>query len=108
MVGTSFRFVSANAWSEETPNNKPGITIDNILAQVISPSPLLTSTLIFLFQAADGRTEAFCEGSKLSVTVKDALTNEALENVTATILRLDDGEEQVLHKTQDMCCCSPR
>ena len=27
--------------------------------------------------------------------VNDALTNEALENVTATILRLDDGEEQV-------------
>ena len=29
------------------------------------------------------------------MTVNDALTNEALENVTATILRLDDGEEQV-------------
>ena len=27
--------------------------------------------------------------------VNDALTNDALENVTATILRLDDGEEQV-------------
>merc|ERR1712212_361769 len=38
----------------------------------------------------------FCEGSKLSVMVNDALTNEALENVTATILRLDDGEEQVI------------
>ena len=33
------------------------------------------------------------------MTVNDALTNEALENVTATILRLDDGEEQVAHKT---------
>ena len=49
VVGTSFRFVSANAWSEETPNNKPGITIDNILAQVRQSSPLLTSTPIYLF-----------------------------------------------------------
>ena len=31
--------------------------------------------------------------------VNDALTNDALENVTATILRLDDGEEQVAHKS---------
>merc|ERR1719370_1511367 len=79
VVGTSFRFVSANTWSEETPNNKPGITIDNLLAQTV-----------------DSATQAFCEGSKLSVTVNDALTNEALENITATILRLDDGEEQVI------------
>merc|ERR1719341_3199685 len=79
VVGTSFRFVSANTWSEETPNNKPGITIDNLLTQTV-----------------DSATQAFCEGSKLSVTVNDALTNEALENVTATILRLDDGEEQVI------------
>ena len=33
------------------------------------------------------------------MTVNDALTNEALENVTATILRLDDGEEQVSNQT---------
>ena len=50
---------------------------------------------MFLLQTVDSGTQAFCEGSKLSVMVNDALTNEALENVTATILRLDDGEEQV-------------
>ena len=95
MVGTSFRFVSANTWSEETPNNKPGITIDNLLTQVLLD--LVFNRQLSLFQTVDSATQAFCEGSRLSVTVNDALTNEALENVTATILRLDDGEEQVAH-----------
>ena len=62
----------------ETPNNKAGITINN----------LLTST-------SDEATPTFCEGSKLSVKVKNALTNEAVEGVMATILRLENGEEQV-------------
>ena len=56
-------------------------------------------------QTVDSATEAFCEGSKLSVMVNDALTNEALENVTATILRLDDGEEQVAHKSWILLQC---
>ena len=65
----------------ETPNNKPGITIDNLLEQ-----------------PTDGTEPTFCEGIKLKVSVIDSLTNQPLEGTapaTASVLRVESGEQQV-------------
>jgi len=82
VVGTSFRWVPALAWFMETPNNKPGITIDNLLDQ-----------------PTDGSEPSFCEDIQLKVTIMDALTNAALDisaNPTVTIYRVESGEQQVI------------
>lgn len=79
VVGSSFRWVPANVWSMETPNNKPAIAIDNLLAQPI-----------------DRGVASFCDGAKLTVTVMDALTNMVLNSTSATVVRLGSGDEQVI------------
>jgi len=78
VVGTSFRWVPAHAWFMETPNNKPGITIDNLLAQ-----------------PTDGSEPDFCEDIQLKVVLIDALTQEPVQ-ATASVVRVESGDEQVI------------
>ena len=77
VMGPKFRYVAAKSWSQETPSN-PGLVIEDLLTRT-----------------AETTTPAFCVGSKLAVRVRDALTNQAASAVTVTVLRLEDGQEEV-------------
>jgi hypothetical protein len=78
-VGTSFRFVSSNTWTSESPDTKARIICDNLLGRVIPTT-----------------VPSFCEGTNLMLRVRDTQTDLAIVgNVSATVLRLDGGEEEV-------------
>jgi hypothetical protein len=76
VVGAKFRYVSAKSWSHETPVD-PELIIKDLLVQT------KYSTI-----------PAFCETS-LVVKVRDALTNQAVNAVTVTVVWLEGGYKQV-------------
>ena len=78
VVGSKFRYVPAKSWSKETPNSNPGLVIINLLSRPV-----------------DSPTPRFCEGTRLGVSVINALTREGVKAANVTVLRLEDGQEQV-------------
>lgn len=78
-VGTGFRYVAANTWSVESPNTKAAVMCDNVLGR--SPQAEVPS---------------FCEGTNLHLRVRDTQTDLGISNVTATVLRLEAGEQQMI------------
>ena len=77
-VGSSFKFVPANSWSKDSPNNKPDMVIDNILRQDVEVTE-----------------PAFCEGIKLNVRIQDELTSEAAAKVSVTVMSIRSGRDKV-------------
>ena len=78
-VGTTFRFVSSNTWTNESPEGAAGIICDNLLGRVGATTP-----------------PSFCTGTNLMVRVRDTQTDlPMVGNTTGNVLRLDRGQEEV-------------
>lgn len=79
-VGTTFRFVSSNTWTNESPEGKAGIICDNLLGREVATTP-----------------PSFCSGTNLMIRVRDTQTDlPMLGNTTANVLRLDRGQEEMV------------